>query len=191
MGVLCGVDGRWQLLCIAPHAPDGGPGGGLQGFVLEAAGQGFFDRIGGQSLVVHPCKDAGDRRNGFPLFAVGQFINRYGQGLSSVFDPVDRQQDLQDVTVGLAGVRDFTFPALCSLQSGFSRSGLQCDFNSALKQDGIACFAGCVQQQRKTGTRRALTDIEFAQQQLVEQPTIHVRVVHAGRRCTGWFCRLQ
>ena len=164
-----GFDGLWHLLRVPVHATNGGPSGGLQLFLCQAVAQGIFDHAGGQGLVVDAGKHARNRDDGPLLFVLGQLVNRVGQGLASVFDAVEGQQDLQGVAAGLTRLRQFALPGLRGLQGGLARAGLQRNVHRTLKERRVAGLARRVQNERKARAGRTLAHIEFAQQQLIKQ----------------------
>ena len=172
---------------FAPHSPYGGPGRCGGAGLLQGRSQGFFDRVGGGFLVLHPGKHARHRRDGRILFGSGQLPDRNAQGLPCLVHPVQGQQNLQDVPVGFCGPGDGALPSLCRLQGRLARARLQSQINGALEQRRIAGFASRVENERKTTARRAAAHVQFAQQHLVKQRRIERRLRHGGFVGVGGF----
>ena len=92
--------------------------------------------------------------------------------LGRVGNAIERNQDLQHITVRLARRGKILLPRAGGLQGGIARTRLQGDIGGALVKLAVAGFAGGIEHQREAGGRLAVLRRDFAHQQLVKQGAV-------------------
>ena len=171
--------GAGCVVCRQPQPSDGSPGCRAGGGVGEVFAQRLLHHGGGQFLVAHPgvsARDAG--QGGIALLGVGQRDVRF-QGFGAVGHAIQRDQDLQNVTVGLARRGMRLLPGPCRLQRRVARARLEREFHGALVKRRVVGLARGIEHQRVARRRLRAPGVEFAQQQLVEKLGIQRRGLQA------------
>ena len=143
------LEGAWPVVCGQPHPSGRGPGGACRGGIGQGVGQSGFDHAGRQLAVAGAGVSARHGRQHGQALCIGRHPEFGFQGLDGVGNTVQRNQDLQDIAVGLAGRGQLLLPGKRCLQSRIAGAGLQGDVGGPLVKLGIAGFSGSVQQQGK------------------------------------------
>ena len=183
------------------HASHGRPGGAGGCRIVQFIGQRLFNNRCGQFFIADTGVGARHRRHHGCALRIGRQPELGLERLGRVGDPVQGNQDLQLIAVGLARVRLRLLPGLGGLQCRVARARLQRDVGGPLVQLGVTGFPGCVEHQRETRGGFAVLQSQFAQKQLIEQGAVeqrsgrgldcHLRLGKAGRRVGCRRCGLS
>ena len=164
------------------QAADGCPGRGSECRDSQILADRLLHDAGSLLLVADPRIEPGNSPQRRPAVACRRQHDVPLEQFGCLGNPVQRQQDLQHVAIGLARFRECPLPGLRRLQGRIAGARLQRDIGSPLIQCRVVGLARGVQDHRETRCRLGFLGVDLAQQELVEQLRIE--------RCLGKFGRV-
>ena len=180
VGCLAFLGGIQRAISIASgqaHAADRRPCRRCSAGVNDVRAQRVFNHRRGQLLVADAGISCGNGGYGQRAVGDGGQFDALLQGLQRVLNPVQGNQDLKHIAVGVPVGGLGLPPGQCSLQCSITRTRLHGNFYGSLIQLAIVGFAGGVEYQRIACAGIAFAGGDFTNQQTVKELCVQGRVV--------------